>query len=284
MNERNLKELTVAKLPKDNTEEDRGLDQCCENFIVLASITSGDSFKNDIRGVFHKKTSISDSVDFVIEKCGGSTLPNLGEIVSFPNDFLAVGFIYDWRQYLINHGVGVYKISKTFNILGVDFKVGLGTYELREFSVGNASGTVRVLSEVDSYSRLEDIDFTDSKFRDSIRFDGLFGEMKPKPETNQLIDNDFISVKTTRVFDKRYILKTSPISNCVSQRLIDFHLLHEDKCLLSDHNKLNHSYKYQDISVVLNEIEDPEYVGRYMKLTAVFADRKLKYKTQYNKK
>jgi hypothetical protein len=60
----------VIRFPKGIENEDRGLNECCCSFIAVADLTSTDTWKNDKKGVFIKKSSVSDSVAFTITKCG----------------------------------------------------------------------------------------------------------------------------------------------------------------------------------------------------------------------
>ena len=55
-----------------------------------------------------------------MENCDGTVITNYGEVGTFPNDDLAVGYIFDWNQILDNEGVGNYSIKVDFNIEGVN--------------------------------------------------------------------------------------------------------------------------------------------------------------------
>lgn len=277
--------VEVVKFPKGFEEEDRGYKSCCCESLVLAHPTDTESWKNDITGVFLKKGNQADIVNFEVEKCGDGVLPLLGEAATFPNDPLAVGFMVDWQQYLIAHGAGKYKVKIAFTISGITSTIDWGVYTLKAFNTTSAKGTVRIRSLFDSYFLPEQVDFTSSNFQDTLRFNGFFGERKPGTEVNELITRSRRSVKTTRENLNTYELMTDPILECLTRRILDLHLLGQDLCYVSDHNRTNHSYQYLDREVVLDAEPEVEYIrrSRYAKITAKFADRTKDQKSYYNR-
>lgn len=282
MDYRIKKEFSVIRIPKPLVDEDRGLIECCCSFSVIADLGSNDSWKNDVKGVFVKKTTNSDTVTFSISKCG-TVLSNLGTVAVFPNEPLAVGFIFDWKQYLSAHGNGIYKISVSQTISGVSDTYDIGAFDLQQFTTERLDETCRIRSKFNSYNVELNMDFTGSNFVDDLRFPGFFGARKPNPEIKNLIDKGRRMVKTTREFVNSYELTAEPLSSCLSGSLLDLHLLNEDECFITDHNISNHSYQYNDFPVVLNGV-DTEYPGqsRLMRLTAQFNNRLKNQKSMYN--
>ncbi len=287
MNYRYKHELNVIRFPKGYTEENRlGCKSIClEPLKKLASETSEDLHENDITGVAIKRSSVSDIVTFQITKCGiTGALTNLGETGTYPNDSLVVGFMFDWSQYLTTYGPGKYTINVNFTIAGITDGYEYGCYDLKEYSIYNAKGTVSVYSEPDSYSQKELIDYTGSNHADSIRFNGFFGNRQPNTEINNLITRARKITKTTRENLNQYKLETDPVDIRITRRLIDFHFLNEDTMLVSDHNASNHDYGLFNIPVVLEETAEGEYIrrSRMAKLTARFGDRSKRSKSYYN--
>lgn len=278
----------MITFPKGNEEEDRGRKDCCCEEAVLASSTSTDVLKNDVKGVHIKKSDPSDIVTFTIEKCGGPVLANLGVVSVFPNEPNGVGFEYDWKQYLIAHGAGKYIIKVQFTISGVIGDYTHGTYTLKEYSVTSAKHTVRIRSVFNSYLLKEEFDFTGSGFTDTVRFNGFFGTRKPNTKMNNLIDTGRTIAKSTRENINLYELNTDPLLECITKQIIDFHLLCEDGCFISDHNNHNHSYnEYEDKPVSLDNdnggIEtEPIKLSRFIYINAIFGDRKQIDKSYYN--
>lgn len=285
MDYRKKVDYKVIRFPQGIENEDRGLNECCCSFTAVADLTSLDTWKNDKKGVFVKKSDASDSVTFTITKCGETgALTAYGQTATFPNEPLGVGYIYDWREYLTNYGPGQYTISVDFTISGVTSGYDIGVFTLIPYSAERLDNSCRIRSELRSYNMQQDFDFTGSNFVDDLRFDGIFGLMQPNTEVNNLVNKGYKVVKTTREHLKSYELIAEPLTYCQSTLLLDLHLLNEDECFMTDHNSCNHSYQYNDIPVVLNGNVSCDYPqnARLMRLTAQFGDRIKNVKSMYN--
>lgn len=280
-------DVVVFQLPEDPTEENRGDRSCCCEYLVLASTTDPDQAINDIKGVYHKKSQAGDVISFEMVDCStGNVIANYGVVKNFPNDPLVEGFEYDWRQVLINEGPGTYDINMNYTISGLTSSVLKGRFTLKEYSISRAKGTVRFLSIFDSLYLFNggEVDFTGSNFRDSIRFKGFYGKRQPGTQIKQLIDTGRESKKTTRENLNTYELKTDPVLECITKPLLEFFFLCEDQTFVTDHNFFNHTYKYFDWPVVIDEEPEVDYkeYSRYADITAVFADKKKFGKSMYN--
>jgi len=281
--------VNVIRFPQGFAEENRGLKkECCDAELKLASSTSNDSYKNDWSGVPVKISDISDIVDIIITKCDDpfNPLPLLGEVLDCPEDELTVGYVFEWKQYLLAYGEGLYTISVQFTISGTPGGYDFGTFELKEFTIPNAAETSRVYSQFNSYLQRELMDFTNSNYKDTIRFHGFFGNREPKTEINNLISKGRKIEKVTRENLNAYTLRTDPVSICITRRLLDWHFLNEDVCKISDHNRTNHDYLLFDLPVALEETPEIEYIegNRWAKVTAIFGDRSKLDKSYYNAK
>ena len=284
MNNRFKECLNVIKLPASFAEDFRGAKSCCEPTLVLASTTDSETWKNDILGVVVKTSQVSDTITFTIEDCAGVVLTNLGVVGIYPADSLAVGFIYDWKLILTTYGVGQYTVKVNYSISGITNAFTWGQYELKNYSIENAAGTVRILSNFNSYFQPTSIDFTNSNHIDSVRFNGFFGNREPKTDIVNYIDKGRTMVKATRENVNTYTLNSDPLESSITRRLLDFHLLSEDECFISDHNKYNHDYLILDKSVILQESAEVEYItkDRRALITATFGDRRKIDKSFYN--
>jgi len=284
MNYRFKHDKNIIRFPQGFTEEDRGLKSCCDPFLVLASETSNNSWENDLTGVYIKASDPGDIVEFKITNCDFPTpLDNLGEVGIFPQDDLAVGFIYDWKQYLLTYGAGLYTISVEFTISGVTGGYMIGQYLLKPFSIYNASGTVRVKALYNSFYELQLVDFTNSNFVDTVRFEGFFGKRQPKTDVKNYITKGRKVAKSTRENLNEYELESDPVGICITRKLLD-HFVNEDSLFISDHNKYNHDYLLFDIPVVLEETSELEYKqkNRWAQIKATFGQRDKLDKSYYN--
>lgn len=249
----------------------------------MADLTSTDSHKNDFTGVFIKKGNLIDLVSFSIQRCDGTIVSNQGVNGVFPNDSLTVGYIYDWNLILNSHGVGKYNILVDFTIAGLTGNYIMGSYELKKYTRENAKDSVRIYSEFNSYYQKESIDFTGSNFKDTVRFNGFFGNREPETEINNLIDKGRKVLKVTRENLNKYTLITDPINVCMSTQLLDKHFLNEDIMKITDYNRFNHDFNIYDKEVVLIDTPTVEYIDndRKAKITVLFGDRTLQDKSYY---
>jgi hypothetical protein len=282
LNYRKKQELILVKLPVNYSSENKGLNECCFEHKVFADASSNDSWKNDVKGAYIKLSSVSDTCTFIIEKCG-VTLPNLGQIITFPNDPLAKGFVYEWKQYLLAHGIGDYTIKIQYSISGVTDTLVVGKYRLQQYNVQLLNYSIRIRSVFNSANLDENIDFTGSNYEDCIRTNGYFGLMEPNVEINNLIDKGRRNVKTSREYVKTYQLDCDFL-NFEQSQLVLSHLLNEDGCYLTDCNVINHSYNYNDLPVILSGELEASYPqnDRLMMLKAKFNDLIQKTKSMYN--
>tara|TARA_R110000765_G_scaffold78730_1_gene154911 strand:- start:1 stop:870 length:870 start_codon:yes stop_codon:yes gene_type:complete len=287
MNYRNKTCFQVIRFPNGFSEENRlgCKSTCCEPILVLASELDSDNYKNDVTGVAIKKSEPTDTVTLKIFKCGTvAELTNLGTLGIYPQDDLVEGFMFNWKEYLLTYGVGKYTIKVEFNISGIAGGYDYGEFDLKPFNIVSASGTVRVWSEPNSYYQKELIDFTNSNHKDSIRFNGFFGNREPNMEVNNLITKGREVQKVTRENLNQYKLKSDVLEIDVTRRLLDFHFLNEDRLLISDHNASNHNYLLFDVPVAVDETPEIEYIdrSRLAWVNATFGDRRKLDKSYYN--
>ncbi len=230
-----------------------------------------------------KKGVTADSIVFTMEDCDGNVVSNKGVDGLFPNDDLAVGYIYNWKEILNTHGAGKYTINVVFTIAGIPGGFVVGSYDLKKFTSDSSQDTVRIYSEFNSYYQKDDIDFTNSNFKDSVRFNGFFGNREPETEINNLIDKGRRLVKVTRENVNRYTLSTDPLEIGMTNQLLDKHFINEDIIKISDYNRFNHNFDIfdQDVELVDTPKMEPIEFDRRSKITATFGDRVLDDKSYY---
>lgn len=119
--ERNVIEFPIVRIPEPPLSDEYDTDCCdCLPELKLASSTSEELIKNDITGVAHKNQTYLDTCEFKIFK-GSQLLTNNGVDYpnGFPNDANVSAFVFNWKWYLVNHGMGCYKIEKHFTVAGL---------------------------------------------------------------------------------------------------------------------------------------------------------------------
>jgi len=291
MNYRKKIDVDVITFPAGFDEEDRGLKTCCKKFVAFADLSSTDTEKNDKKGVKVALSDVSDSVTFVIKECGNDTpLTNLGDVAVFPQDSLAQGFIFDWKQYATTYGFGGYIISVEFTISGITGGYTVGQYDLQPFTIERAQGWTRIHALFNTYlnsdERGQAIDFTGSNFEDMLRVEGKFGERQTNTERTELISKGYTREKTKTTNPITYTWSTNPIGICSSRLILDLYFIGADVLLMTDHNKQSHSYLLQDIPTTVKEGESPtiEYypMDRECKITQVLTETTINARSYYN--
>jgi len=280
--ERIKREFKAIKLPEIFNEENRGYYRCCKTQLVLAS-ESNDTWKSDITPSWIKLSDPADSVQFVLKKCGEITnyIPTSNEFINEPNAFFTQ---IEWIDVLNSDGPGIYTLNIVANISGIPFDFQWGVYNLLEFSIENALYTARIKAVFNSYHEIEGIDFTNSNVIGTFRFYGVIGSRQPNKQIDNIIFDDRQMSSVVRENLNIWELKTDPTNEEVTKIITDLYLLSENRLFISDYNAHNHSYRINDIPVILEETDELEYIEdtREAVLKAKFSD-KFKDKRTYFK-
>jgi len=276
-----ITQISRVQLPEIAQDPDLGVKFCATPIPVVASETKTDRLYNDKKGVFIKRSDVNDTVTFTLEKDGVDIVP-LGDYIGLPYDPLVVAFVIDWRQHLINHGAGCYRLRVNFDIAGVTGEYYEGAYELMPYGLHTIEQTVRLYSYFDSFHSAKGINFKDSGFHSSIRFGGRFGNRQPNTEINNIKHTDNIQRKIRRENINSYELTTDPLSECFTREILDFHLVGENEIYITDNDAMNHSYRYRDYPVILSDTPEMEHTsGRPSQIVATFEDKQLNEYTSY---
>lgn len=284
MQEERIKEdVMVIKLPSTINEEDRGYKECCEPELVLASLTSNDTWKNDVTPAWIKFYNASDSGTIVLKKDGIDSIYQ-PTIISFPNDQYSIYAEVIWKDVLASDGIGCYSIERTWSMSGIDGSDTLGTYSLLFFSVENTLGTARLRAVFNHYHEIEDINFKGANVNGTIRFAGFIGNRQPNKYIDNLISSNREVSSNVRENLYTYEMKTDPLKEQRTSSITDLYFLSEVELYASDYNNFNHSYKILDIPVTLEETEELEYkeFSRGANVNAKLADKFKNKRTFYS--
>lgn len=254
------KDFKLIKLPTVFNEEDRGLKECCDPEIVLASDTN-DSWKNDITPAWIKLNDAADSATFTLKKNGQAALfqPQVNE---FPNDLYSLYIEVEWKDVLASDGPGCYSIEIDYSTNGTNGTLYWGKYQLLPFTPETSKGTARLRAVFNHFQEIEGINFKGANVNGTIRFNGFIGNRQPNKEINTLTYSNR-EVKNVVVENlNTYELSTDPLNYKQTTTIIDLYFLSEVEMYASDHNVFNHSYAILDIPVILKETEEVEY-GEY---------------------
>lgn len=281
--DRDFRVYESIKLPIVFTEQNRGFKICCDPLMVLAGGDT-DSWKNDVSSAWIKISDPTDQFDFVLEKDGIPVTSYTLIVEEFPNEENAFYTTIQWRDVLALEGAGCYELKITYNISGVDGAFSWAKYNLMPYSIQNALKTARIRVKFNLKQEIEGINFTGANVEDSFRFWGFIGDRQVNTEIDNLVYQDR-SVKTVvRENLDTYVISTDPLQECFITPLTDLYLLSENEMWISDYNAHNHSYKINDVPVVVQEAPEIDYLDRFQRravLTCTVGIRNKTKRTNY---
>lgn len=264
-----LKVDKVQLLKKKNILliDDSELEDCqCEPFLVLSS-NSGNSWENDITGAWIKLGNNTDTCIFKLYNSSGVLTNYVPTPLYFKNDNYSQYVQIDWNDVFNSDGVGCYTLKLEYTIGGISDIFEWGEYEMYRYSYQLARKTVRLKSIFNSNQSIENINFTDSKVIDTIRFDGYFGDRQPQMEVDNIIYQDRILNKVLRENQNKYILTSKDLKKEHLEKIVDLHLLSENELYISDFNPTNPIDTYLDFPVIVSESPEIKYFDTSKKIT-----------------
>lgn len=278
-------DVSIFKLPQDAIQEDRGLRTCSVPQLVLATTMDVVSYKNDRTAIAYKFESMS----IELEDASGTVTAAPGIAVSFPNQSDAVGYVIDWRQVLTGGGAlaqGCYRVRVNWTLAGNSGWFYHGSYNLLEYSIFNARGTARLYVVLNDVVRKQGINYKDSGFAGTVRFDGIFGFMQPNYDTENNTHTDRTRYKVRIEALRSYELRTSYLNRCATRLLDEDTLLAANQIYVTDHNAGNHDQSIYDFPVILDENESPSFEyptgSVFAKITAKFLDKVAYHESKYD--
>jgi hypothetical protein len=279
--ERIFRKYDSIKLPEIFVEDNRGDISCCCKYLVLAG-NGTESWKNDKTSAWIKISNSGDVFEFQLSKHGVPTnyIPTPKPFVNEPNAFFTT---IEWSDVLNSDGVGCYHLSINYEISGIVGSIPIGDFDLKPYSVENALKTARVRAIFDGYHETDGINFSGSNVESTFRFFGYIGNRQPNTEIDNIIYQNREMKRVIRENLNTYELITDPENECIIKPLLDLYLLSENQLWISDHNAHNHSYRYLDLPVILNESASVEYkdFSRLAVLKCKFEDKFKNNRTYY---
>lgn len=279
--DRTFKQYGSIKLPQVFQEQNRGLKECCCTYNVLGDTAKTD-WKNDLSSAWIKLSSASDTASFVLKKDGvvATYTPTSVPFVNEPFSFYTT---VDWGDVITSDGVGCYTIEIAYSISGISGTLTWGTYQLQPYSIQNALNTARVRAIFNGYQEVEEMNFSGSQIQSTFRFFGYIGNRQPNTEIDNIIYSNREMKRVIRENLNTYEVITDPSDECITRPLLDLFFLSENQLFISDYNAHNHSYRYQDLPVIVEESPEIEYYdfSRKAKLSCKVSDKFKNKRTYY---
>lgn len=241
--ERHKEEFKYTKLPIIYDEEDRGIKQCCEPELKLASLSSDDREKNDVTGIaiLLGKSGSPLPTTIVAELYKDGVYKQDYLFTSMPNEPGAKQTEILWKQVLIDYGVGCYTVRIVGTISGIAYDYLYQTYKLYPYNSMTSKNQFRLRCYLDKYSSSQNINYQSSNFVDDFRYKGRFGQMQPKTKIDNLVYTD----RTTRTIINEnipeYVLETYKMKPIPVNRLVEMLLL-STTIEASDYNAYSPDY------------------------------------------
>lgn len=274
--------FAAVKIPEPFVSPDRGIKDCCCEHLVLAKSTKN-SWENDITSAWVKLSDPNDTVTFELYKDGQLTNyePMPIQFVKDPNAYYTT---IDWSDVLDSDGVGCYRLIVNYDIAGLTGQMIWGQYKLQPFTTQNALQTARVRAIFSGYHEADGIDFTDTNVESTHRFYGFIGNRQPNTQIDNLIYQNREMKRVIRENLNEYEIITDPSDECTIKPLVDLYLLSENQLFISDYNAHNHSYRYNDVPVIVQDSPELEYkeFSRKAVLRCVVGDKVKNQRTYYN--
>lgn len=255
--ERVFRKYDAIKLPEIFVEDNRGDISCCCKYLVLAG-NGLETWKNDKTSAWIKLSNSGDVFTFNLTKNGvpANYIPTPKQFINEPNAYFTT---IEWSDVLNSDGVGCFHLSINYEISGIVGSIPIGDFDLKFYSVENALKTARVRAIFDGVHETDGINFSGSGVESTFRFFGYIGNRQPNTEIDNIIYQNREMKRVIRENLNTYELITDPENECIIKPLLDLYLLSENQLFISDYNAHNHSYRYLDIPVTLNESASVEY-------------------------
>lgn len=278
--ERIFQKFEAIRFPQTFTEQNRGVKTCCDS-IVVASLDSNETWKNDVTSAWIKLSSVADDCNFYVLKDGEQVREY--ESVAFPNEANAFYASVIWKDILSEFGVGCYSIQVAYTIAGVSGTIEWGEYELIEYSIEACLHQARIRAIFNSNQEIDGINFTGANVESTVRFYGFIGNRQPNTEVNNLIYNNREMRSVIRENLNEYEIITDPLCDCLTKQIVDLFLISENELFITDYNSFNHSYRYLDTPVILKETAQFTYndLSRLASVRAVVSDKFRNQRTFY---
>lgn len=292
--------LPTLDLPDNTTNE------CCADLAlkVLAHATETDEYKNDVTSVVYWFDPVVNDVDLELWKLNAAGAyakvddlndSSYGEFTAY-GDFVNtdgekfIGYQIDWREVLIAHGAGSYKVKwiastsygtsgNGFNIIGTDVTL---IYCLSAFTAERANRTVRLEYYInsimgDAFDPKRKKNFVGLDWYNSFRLPGYFNFSKPKhtEEYNEYFDRSRKFIKSER--EDEYVLKLKQLPGFIEKILRnDFN--QADQRFITDYN--NNTPE----SIVKMEVNPAQgkYEVKYYEFKKTFCELVAGYNPTYN--
>lgn len=280
--ERSLSYAVGVTIPESAEDPEIMFKECCYVHTVFADANSSADFKNDYSGFYHQRQLSNETVDFVLLHTNtGTEYPLTNDTYGkffgygfFKSNLNLKGYLVQWKKVLAEIGQGSFKILKRMTVAGVPTEIPSVVFTLKQYNTREADHTVRIDVVMNGLLVKENVDFTGTGWKHSLRVPGFFGRREPQFEEDSLVDRQFEDLQISMTQSNEYKFQTNLIPGCISNEIWDFILMAND-IFMNDYNLNNHSYDFVKFPVKFSANDATGYSARTRKakLNLTFSDR-----------
>lgn len=279
--ERAISRATFVNIPEEEPSPEEAFRECCYYHFVLADPDSNEDYKNDYSSFYHQSQLGNENPTFFLVDMKNAVEIELqdetfGKIYpqgSLINAKLS-GYLIEWRKVFLELGSGPYQIIKRYTVAGIPLESFSFVFTLKRFSSLLADSTVKIETVMNGVLQEQNIDFTGTNWKDSIRIKGFFGRREPQLEEDYIVFDDYSKHQVSMKQTNEYKFQVSSVPNCVTNKIWDYHLL-SNEIFVTDYNLNNHSYSFVKRPVKYESNEGTGYhsQSRRATLNITFSDR-----------
>jgi hypothetical protein len=269
-NERHIQDFKLVKRPSAPIVlSERGVDECCCNFIVFASLDSVDNNFNDVTTHYINKIGVSSVVLFQVVK-NNTVVITMNNIEIFNS--LSVFTSVNWNKIANLSGFGCYSV-----VTRIDGEiVNTEDFTLKAWSFDAVNKWVRFSAFLGHNSIADGINFRNYPARYDIRIKGFFGKRQPKTKIENLLYSNRIMQSVIRENINEYVFESELTCQTVVDKFIDFVQLSETDLFVTDLSKYASDYNAVNKNVIVSQSAEIVYfdgsLGR--KFSIKFEDKK----------
>jgi hypothetical protein len=288
-----LREIPELDIPKSNIRD------CCDAFSIkaLADASTIDEFKNDKAGFLWWFDSFIISSNLILQKFNNTTKV-FEDLIALTDDTYGtnynygffendneekfIGYKMEWRNVLMIHGAGGYRVKCTATTAIADtLDIYSANYCLKQYTPERADITVRIEYYLNNITGISDNDkkikdFGNLDWYNSFRLNGFFGFPSSTYQSEYVEYNNGQRQWVEDEQEVEYTLKLKQTPSFIHETMRT-DVLQADRIFITDYNS-NNPLKFVKKQVIKNGEYSPDWKRLQTKLAGV----EVKFKQEYN--
>lgn len=280
--ERSISYAVGVTIPQPAEDPEIVFKECCYNHTTLADLNSSDDFKNDYSSFYHQRQLSNETAEFFLVHLETATEYGLNDGTfgkyfgagTFSSNPKLSGYLVEWKKVLTEIGKGNFKVIKRVTVTGIQVEFPSLVFNLKQYTTQLADKTIRMDVVMNGYLEKEQVDFTDTGWKHSLRVGGFFGRREPQFEEKNIVNRHFEKRQISMTQKNEFKFQTNLVPYCVTNQIWDF-ILMANHIFMNDYNLNNHSYDFIKFGVKFSGNEGTGYgsTTRKARLNLLFTDK-----------